>query len=132
MDKNAIVDYLSDNGIEQIEEIEYEADVLVLRFFYDFDDEQMSSARAYSDDEYDGETEDETWYSEFFLPYLSEMALDDVSEILEEIMDRFNIKIQYVSYENDSDNYDYCEFIAVAAEESRDFNIDDILEQLEL
>ncbi|OPJ59577.1 hypothetical protein [Clostridium oryzae] len=132
MNKEDIIDYLSENGIEEVEEIDYKPEFFVFRFFYDFDDAQLSSARSYSDDEYDGESEDPVWYSEFFLPYLSELALDDVSEIMEEIIDEFDIKVQYINYENDIDNYDYCEFVAVAADKDKNINIDTILEELEL
>lgn len=132
MDSKKVLSYLEQNGIGEVEEIQYKDDVLVLRFFYDFDDEEITSARAYADDECEEETESDEWYEEYFLPYLNEIAVDNVGEIMEEIMESIDMDVQYVTYEADMDNYDYCEFIVLVAPKNSKYEIENVLDELEL
>lgn len=130
MDKEKIISFLVDNGLEDVEELSYE-DSVVLRFYFDFDDSELNAARAYANDESEEEEESDPWYNEYYLTYLSELAVDSVGEIVEDLMDELNIEAQYTSYEIDKENCDYSEFVAVFYEKGKAVDLDEILEKIE-
>lgn len=113
MDKKKITDFLKRNNLSDIEELKYDDNVLVLRFYYDFDEPELESAKSYANDESEDEEEGDIWYQEFFKPYLNDLAVDNVGEIIEELMDKEEVEAQYVSYDIDDENYVYNEFIGV-------------------
>jgi len=134
MDKIGILNYLKENGLGDAEELAYKDDIFVVNFFYDFDEEEIKSAKAYSNDESKEEEkeEGEIWYEEFFLPYLNDLAVDNVGEVIEEIMGKFNIDGQYVSYEMDEEAHECNEFVAIFHEKGKEINIEKIIEELNL
>ncbi|MDP4088420.1 MAG: hypothetical protein Q8930_04000 [Bacillota bacterium] len=132
LNKKEILSYLEANGLDDYEEIEYKEDALLLRVYYDFDSDEISSAKAYSNDECEDEEESETWFDEFFLPYLNDIAVDNVGEVIEELMEDKELNAQYVIYETDSENYETCEFIVVFSEKDKEYEIEEILDELEL
>ena len=132
MDKKKIIQILKENGLSEIEELNYEGDELVIRFFYDFDNPELEAARAYANDESEDEEEGDIWFEEFFKPYLSDIAVDNVGETIEDIMDKYDIGAQYISYGIDEDAYSYDEFIAVFYEKDNEIAIENILEELGL
>ncbi|WP_040212191.1 hypothetical protein [Clostridium polynesiense] len=131
MDINEIKQYLLDNDFSEVEEIEYKGEALLLRAFYDFDEDEIKAAKAYSSDESDYEAESEEWYSEFFLPYLSDLAVDNAGQTIEEAMEEFEVNAQFVAYDIDINNYDYNEFI-IAFSEKDELDIESILEEIGL
>lgn len=132
MNKDALIKILSENNLSSIEEIPYNDEVIVLRFFYEFDEDEIEAAKAYSNDESEDEENGDEWYEEFFLPYLNDLAVDNVGEIIEDIMEKHNIDSQFVSYEMDEEEYSSSEFIAAFSEKGKLKEIEDILEDLEL
>ncbi|GLC32147.1 hypothetical protein [Clostridium omnivorum] len=132
MNKKGIQEHLANNGLTEIEEIEYKNDAYVLRFFYDFDKDEINAARAYANDESEDEENGDIWYEEFFLPYLSDVAVDNVGDMMEEIMEEFDIDAQFVSYEMDEEEYSYNEFIAAFFKKGEEKDIEQILEELEI
>lgn len=131
MNIKGILEYLQENGLDQVEEIKYKEGILVTRAFYDFDKDELDSARACANDECDDKESDE-WYEEHFLPYLSELAIDNLGEIVEEVSDDFDVDGQFISYDITSDNYDYNEFVLVFFPKEDDVDIDEVLEELNL
>ncbi|WP_027632352.1 hypothetical protein [Clostridium hydrogeniformans] len=132
MDIKNVIAYLSKNDLSEAEEIAYKGDAKVVRFFYDFDKDEIEAARAYSNDECTDEEESNKWYDEYFLPYINDLAIDNVGEIVEEIMDEFHIDGQFISYDADSENYDYNEFIAIFFEKGKEFDIEEVLDSLNM
>ncbi|MFL0247831.1 hypothetical protein [Candidatus Clostridium stratigraminis] len=132
LDKDKIIKILSENNLSSIEEIPYNDKTIVLRFFYEFDEDEIEAAKAYSNDESEDEENGDEWYEEFFLPYLNDLAVDNIGEIIEDIMDKLNIDSQFVSYEMDEEEYSSSEFIAAFSEKEKLKEIEDILEDLEL
>lgn len=132
MDKNKVLEFIKSEDIEDIEEIKYKSEVLVIRFYYDFDADELKAAEAFSNDECDSESGDEIWYSEFFLPYLDDLAVDNIGEIIENCMDELGIKAQFVAYNVDKDDYEYSEGIAIFYDHDKDFDIDEVLDELKL
>ena len=121
---------LEKNQLSQIEEVEYKEGAVVLRFFYDFDEDEIKAARAYSNDESEDEENGDAWYEEFFLPYLYDIAVDNAGEVVEEIMEELNVNAQFVSYEMDEEEYSYNEFIAVFCPKGNAIEIEQVLEEL--
>ena len=132
MDKKAIIQILEKNELSQIEEIEYKEGAVVLRFFYDFDEDEIEAAKAYANDESEDEENGDTWYEEFFLPYLYDLAVDNAGEVIEEIMEELDIDAQFVSYEMDEEEYSYNEFIAVFFTKGKAIEIEQVLNELEM
>jgi len=85
MEISEIEDFLGDNGLSEIEEIKNDENYSVIKFYYDFDKDELSAARAYANDESDLESESAEWYTDWYLSYLSDLAKDNVEEIMEEL-----------------------------------------------
>lgn len=133
MEKKKIIEFLKEAELSGVEEISYKDNGLfVVKFFYDYDDDEVEAARAYANDECDEEEEGEVWYDEFFMPYLNDIAVDNVGDVVEDVMAEFEIGAQFVSYGIDEEEFENNEFIAVFFEEGKDINIDDILDELEV
>lgn len=132
MNSKDIIKVLENNGLSDIEEVSYKEGFAVIRFFYDFDEDELKAARAYAKDECEEEEESESWYEDYFLPYLNDLAIDNVGEIMEEIMEEFGAEVQYISYELDSENYEYNEFVAVVVSGDKDLNIEEVLDELDI
>lgn len=131
MDKQNIIKFLEENQIEDIEEIKYKEEVYTLRFYYDFDDSEIEAAKAYANDECEEEEEGEVWYGEFFKPYLNDIAIDNVGDILEDCMKEFNIGIQFISY--DFDDEEQCsEIVAIFYESDKVIDIENVIDDLKL
>lgn len=171
MNREEIVSFLEDNEITDIEFIKDEDGVLVARFFYVFDESEISAAENYEesltytedgeDDYGDGDMEQDSFeainsdtmsedeidpeeldeeesmdddYEEEdgMLSYLSDIAIDHVGEVLEDLKDELGIDVQYIGYNMDEDNMDSYEFIALFQEEGSNHDIDEELEELGL
>ena len=132
MDKNKIMELLKVKELTDIEELTYKDEVFVLRFYYDFDESEVKAARAYANDESEEAEDSEPWAEEFFLPYLTDLAIDNVGEYMEEIMEGAEVSAQYMSYDLNVDEVDYCEFIAIFHKEDKDIEIETVLDDLKL
>lgn len=130
MDKEKIINFLQSNGLEEVEDLSYD-DIIVLKFFFDFDDDELKAARAYASDECEEEEESDTWYDEFYLQYLNELAVDNVGEVIEDLMEELEIEAQYMSYELDKENHEYSEFVAVFYNKGKELDLDQILDKIE-
>ena len=131
MEKEKIISFLLDNDLDEVEELSCDNGVVVLRFYYDFDEAELSAAKAYANDECEDEEEGDSWYEEFLLPYLNELAVDSTGEVIEELMEELNLEAQYMSYELDKKNYAYNEFIGVFYEKGKDIDLDAILDKID-
>lgn len=131
MEKQNIMEFLKLNQLDDIEEIKYKEDIFTVRFYYDFDDSEIEAAKAYANDECEEEEEGEVWYSEFFNPYLNDIVIDNVGEILEECMKELDIEIQFITYDVD-DQCEYSEIVAIFYEKNKNINIEDVIDNLKL
>ncbi len=132
MEKNAIVEYLKENDLVDIEEIKYKDDVFLARFYYDFDDAEIEAATAYANDECIEESEGEKWNQEFFMPYLNDLVIDNVGEIIEECMEKFSVESQYITYDIDEEQVDCVEIIVEFANRGKEIDIEKVIEDLRL
>lgn len=127
-----IIEFLKDSGLTQVEEIEYKDDILVLRCYYDFDKDEIIAAKSFATEESDYELESEEWYSEYLIPYLNDIAVDNLSDIVEETMDEFEVEGQFSSYDIDRNNFEYSEFILAFSDSEEEIDIDNILDDIDL
>ncbi|MCY6957677.1 hypothetical protein [Clostridium brassicae] len=128
MNKKQIIEYLSDNGIDDIEEIISKEDTLVLKFYYYYDEIEIAAAENYAVEESE-EDEEEKWRDDFYIPYLIDIAEDNVGEIIEEICEKFDLVGEFVSRGID-DEEDNNEFIVAFSKNEVD--IESIIEKLEI
>jgi hypothetical protein len=131
MDKQNIIKFLKQNQIDDIEEIKYKEDIFTTRIYYDFDDSEIEAARAYANDECEDEEEGEVWYGEFFKPYLNDIVIDNVGDLLEDCMKEFDIEIQFITYDID-DQYEYSEVVAIFYDENKNIDIENVIDDLKL
>lgn len=132
MKKSEVLNFLSESGLSEVEEIKYKSKILVAKFYYDFDKEEIEAAKAYADEESDYDAESKEWLSEYVLPYLNDLATDNVGEMIEEAMEEFDIEGQYTSFDIDLNNYSYNEFIVVFTSQGEEVELDDVMDDLNL
>lgn len=132
MKKSEVLNFLSESGLSEVEEIKYKSKILVAKFYYDFDKEEIEAAKAYADEESDYDAESKEWLSEYVLPYLNDLATDNVGEIIEEAMEEFDIEGQYAAFDIDLNNYAYNEFIVVFTSQGEEVELDDVMDDLNL
>lgn len=131
MNKQNIIKFLKENEIDEIEEIKYKEGIFTLRFYYDFDESEIEAARAYANDECEEEEEGEVWYGEFFKPYLNDIVIDNVGDILEDCMKELDIGIQFITYDFD-DEQECSEIISIFYEKNKDVDIESVIDDLKL
>lgn len=132
MEKNAIIDYLKENDLGDIEEIKYKDDVFLARFYYDFDDPEIEAATAYANDECTEVSGGEKWNQEFFIPYLNDLVIDNVGEIIEDCMEKFSVEAQYITYDIDEEEVDCVEVIVEFGKRGQDLDIEKVIDDLKL
>lgn len=122
MKLNEINDFLENNGLNDMEVVKDENDLIVVRFYYDFDEDEIKAAEKYSKEE-NSEIGSAT--------YLNDLAVDNVGEVIEEIIEEFKINAQFVSYEPNIEE-EYNEFVGIFSTKDKKIDVDEILEELEL
>lgn len=132
MNKQKIINSLEKEGFKEIDEIEYSQEIKVFNFFYVFDEAELDAAKDYANENYDEANGEDEWYDEFFLPYLVDLASDNVRDTLEDICEELELSGEFIMYEPDRENYEQMEFILVMAEQDVEFDVDEIVEELEL
>ncbi|QCX32998.1 hypothetical protein FDN13_04325 [Caloramator sp. E03] len=127
-----ILNFLENEGLEEIDEIEYNKDIFVYNFFYTFDEAEIDAAKEYANENYNDENGEDEWNEEYYLPYLMDIATDNIRDIVDEICEEFGLIGEFVAYEMDKNSSSRCEFVVVFAKEGIEFDIDDIMEELDL
>lgn len=126
---NQIISILEENQLTEIEELKNEDGIILVRFFFDFDEDVLSAARSYSNDESDYEEESNEWYKEFFIPYLYEYANDEVVDIIEEIVEEVDLAGEVMAFQMNSTNFESMQFIALFTDEDQDITIEDVAKE---
>ncbi|WP_294371973.1 hypothetical protein [uncultured Clostridium sp.] len=131
MDISEIRNFLEDNDLSDVEEIKQEEEYVLIKFYYDFDKEELSAAKSYSNEESDFESESDEWYNEYYIPYLKEIAEDNVESIIEDASEEFEVEGKYKALGSDSGDVGYLKFIAVFSTEMDETEMEDILNDYE-
>lgn len=127
MDYQEIIEFLEDNGVSEVEELRSDNDNMIIKFYYDFDKEELAAARAYANEESDLEEESDEWYRDWYLSYLYDIAKDELDETFEELNEEFNTSSVFKVLANDANNSEYVKFVAMICDEEYD---EDLEEQL--
>lgn len=124
MNKENIIEFLEENELEDIKEIDYKKDFFVVKFCYYYDEAEIEAAKdfALSEENYKDE---ENWKEEFYIPYLNDIAEDNVRDIIEEISEENDIIGKYIFNKNIEQGN---EFIAVFSK--KEFDIEEILKKI--
>ena len=127
MDYQDIVEFLEDNGVSEVEELKSYNDNIIIKFYYDFDKEELAAARAYANEESDVEEESDEWYRDWYLSYLYDIAKDDLEEIFEELNEEFNTSSLIKMISDDANNTEYVKFISIVCSEEYDEDLEEEL-----
>lgn len=129
MKLNQIISILEENQLTEIEELKNEDGIILVRFFFDFDEDVLSAARSYSNDESDYEEESNEWYKEFFIPYLYEYANDEVVDIIEEIVEEVDLAGEVMAFQMNANSFETMQFMALFTDEDQDITIEDVAKE---
>lgn len=132
MNKQYIINFLNENDLSDIVEIQYKKDTIALKFKYYYDEIEMDAATSFANEEGDYKQNKEEWYEEYFLPYLSDIAADNVEDIMEECADEMKIEYEFIGCDISQDAYEFNEFAVVFYPEDANIDIDDILIELDI
>ena len=130
MNSKEIIDRLEEEALLNVEELEYKDEFKVVKFTYQFDKEELESAKSYAMDESDFEVDSEECIIQSIIPYLQDICIDNVQDIVEEIAEDEEAIVQFIAYDMDFNDYTYCDFLAVFSED--DFDIDDVLDDFRI
>ena len=129
MDITEIITYLEENGLGEVEVIKKVKGAVIIKFYYDFDNDELAAARSYANDESDFEAESDEWYSEYYIPYLKDIAIDNVEGICEDMIDEYEVGCKCKNVGIQKGNGEYFEFIAIISEVLEDSELEDILNE---
>jgi hypothetical protein len=130
--KERIVEVLKEGpGIGEIEVLEYKPEFLVLRFFYEYDDEELEAAKDYANNQVGTDDSEDVWYDEYYIPYIIDLAVDEVNDTIQEMVENMDLNVEFINYEPERDD-ERSEFIAVLTDSGREFDIDEVLKALDL
>lgn len=129
MESNKIIEILEENNLTEIEELKNEDGVCLVKFFLDFDEDVLSAARSYSNEESDYEEESNEWYKEYFIPYLYDYGNDEVVDIIEEIVEELDIAGEVMAFQMNSTSYEFMQFMALFTDEDQDVTIEDVAKE---
>lgn len=127
MDNQEIIDFLEEKGVSEVEELRSEKDNLIIRFYYDFDKDELAAARAYANEESDVEEESAEWYKEWYLPYLYDIAKDELDETFEELNEEFNTSSLLKNISDDASNTEYIKFVSIICNEEYEKDLEEEL-----
>ena len=128
--KEEIIEILQENDLDNIKEINKHEDCFIVKFTYEYDDIELDGAREFADDECTSEREGEEWFQEFFLPYLNDMAIDNINDIVDEIAEDFGFDYEMLSFELSEDNYGGMDFLVAFYNKILPISIDDLILEL--
>lgn len=131
MDISEIRSFLEDNDLSDVEEIKQEDNYILVKFYYDFDKDELMAAKSYSNDESDFEAESDEWYNEYYIPYLKEIAEDNVESIIEDISEEFELEGKYKELGMESGDLGYLRFLAIFSPELNESEMEDVLNDYE-
>ncbi|MGL5379941.1 hypothetical protein [Clostridium sp.] len=127
MNNIEIIKSLEENDFSELEELRNEEELLLVKFYYDFDEDVLKAAKAYSNEESDYEAESQEWYLEYYIPYLYDFANDQVLEIIEEIVEDFGVSGEIMAFQMDASNCNYVQFMALFTDEESNVSIEEVV-----
>lgn len=130
MNKDNILQYLENNGLSDIDIMKENESMIVATAYYDYDDDEMDAAKAFAEDQVE-ENDDESVYNEYYMNYLVDLAVDNLGEVMEELIEEEGIDAQYLTYEIDPEEADSIQVAMLFSKGDIDVDLEDILDELE-
>ncbi|WP_072902529.1 hypothetical protein [Hathewaya proteolytica] len=129
--KKEILSYLEENDLDDIKEIKIsKEDVYVVRMNYYFDEVEVEGAEAYADAECEEGNHDFGYYDDYFIPYLSDIAIDNVEDIIRDLSEDLNLQYQLLSFDMDMEEYQYNTFVVAFYHEGLEFDLEDYITEI--
>jgi hypothetical protein len=128
MKVNEIVNFLKENELADVEILKSEKDLLLVNFYFDFDEDLLAAAKAYANEECEDEASD-AWEKEYYLPYLYDFCNDEVLSIVEDITEDFNIAGEFMAFQMKDRTADYVQFMALFTNEDSDISIEEVVKE---
>lgn len=122
-----LVDILEGNDLTEVEVIKSNENYSVIRFCYDFDQEEMAAAKAYASGESEEEEGSNEWYENWYTPYLYDVAKDNIQEIIEEICDDFELEGEFKEAERYNLSKEFMKGIIIFCKDSSEIEMEDII-----
>lgn len=131
MEKQSIIEFLEDNNLTDIEEFEFNSNdtIVAIKFFYDFDKDEVNAAKSYASEETDYSENDTEWIATGIIPYLNDLAYDNVSEILEDLMEEFEVIGKFKADDISTSDYTYQRFYILLTEDDS-IDLEDTLDSI--
>ena len=126
IDKYGIINYIEENDLEDIKEIKITDELVILKFNYLFDKFEIESAEAFADEECTDKHSEE-WYYDFYLPYLSDIAIDNVEEIIEECAEDRKLEYQLIALDLSPEQQEESVFMAAFYHKGINVELEDYL-----
>ncbi|MBY6939398.1 hypothetical protein, partial [Clostridium botulinum] len=81
----------------------------------------------YANEDCDFDDDSDEWYNDFYMPYLNDIAMDNIESIIEEAMEDLDIEGKYRQIESETRNLGYVKFISVFANSDSEVDLDEVL-----
>jgi len=125
--KVELIQFLEENGLDFIEEVERKGNLCIFKFKYVFDSLELEAAESYANEESNKDKSDAEWFDEYYFPYLNDIAMDNVEDIMEDALEEFDLNYEFVSSELSSQEDNYIDFVVVFSKDDIDVNLDDLI-----
>jgi len=110
-------------------------DLGILRVVQDYHellhDDEIEAGKAYAKNQME-EGDAEEVYTEYLTNYLVDLAVDDLGEIMEELIEEEGIDAQYLTYEMEADEMTSIQVAMLFSKGDLDSDLEDILDALEM
>ena len=103
----------------------------LIKFYYDFDKDELSAAKIYSNEESDYEAESEEWYNEYYIPFLKDIAVDNAEATVEDVVDEFDVAAVVKELGVENGNYGYFKFVLACSYQMDDIELEEVLNDYE-
>lgn len=124
MIKDRLIEFLNENDLEHVDIVKESDDYIVFRMCYKFDKLEKEGAKAFADEECDGDEEE--WNYDFYLPYLNDMAVDNVTDILDEYCEE-RLDFQFIAFDVPMEEDDYNDFICSISNKDVEVDLEEYL-----
>ena len=128
MNISEILGFLEDEGLTEVEEVSCTDEYSVIKFFYDFDNDEIEAAKAYANEESDDEENSDEWYKEWYNPYLLDVANDNVDGIMEDTIDEFEVSLNYKVTEAEIGDTNYVKYLVIVTKDE-ELDLEEIINE---
>lgn len=127
MEEIELLEVLEKNGLSEIEEIKSDDTCKVFKFCYDFQNDELKAARAYSNSESNVTEDSAEWYENWYTPYLYDIAKDNIQEVIEEICEEYEIEGEFKEVEEYNMSIEFMKGFIMFCTDSSSIDIDEMI-----